>query len=171
LKGWLGTVSKDGDCGRLVQEHRRLTERRALKAHFSALEETSDEPGVNDARGYACEYVAWLFVTNLSEREAIDFLLFELPPTSSSEDNNSNGNAHIEDHEDTPLLRSSQTEEASYFGTDNVHTSLPASGSQTDEFAAQFEKLSALEIASVSNAKKFLSQRAIQKIINGIWRV
>lgn len=35
---------------------------------------------------------------------------------------------------------------------------------------AQFEGLNALEVAAVSGAKKFLSQKPIQRIINAIWK-
>ncbi|KAF2744225.1 hypothetical protein M011DRAFT_193400 [Sporormia fimetaria CBS 119925] len=145
----------------------------ALKAHFAALEETSDEPGVNEARGYACEYVAWQFVTSLSEREAIDYLLFELPPKASSAGSTEgtlNENSAPNSHERTPLLESTQNGQGSYFGTDSVNATVSASSTRADDFAAQFENLSALEVASVSNSKKFLSQKAVQKIINGIWR-
>jgi hypothetical protein len=153
----------------------KLTIPRALKAHFAALEETSDVPGVNEARGYACEFVAWQFITNLSEREAIDYLLLELPsPLSASRvasnEGISNGDAQPEGREDTPLLHSSQNGHTSYFGTDSIHAGVSAPSAQTDEFAAKFENLSALEIAIVSGSKKFLSQRAVQKLINGIWR-
>jgi hypothetical protein len=161
--------------------HRRADRVRALRAHFAALEETSDEPGVNAARGYACEFVAWQFLTNLSEREAIDFLLYELPPTSSSARSNENteenstghhnGNAHSTGSEETPLLASSHSGPTqSYFGTDTVQESTAASAPQSDEFSEQFENLSALEIAAVSGSKKFISQRPVQKIINGVWR-
>lgn len=154
----------------------RLTGSRALKAHFAALEERSDEIGVNEARGYACEFVAWQFVTNLSEREAIDYLLFELPPSSTpassaAEVRPANGAGLNGASERTPLLPASQEEPNSYFGTDIVHAGITTTVPEADQFAAQFENLSALEIASVSNAKKFLSQRAIQRIVNGIWRV
>jgi hypothetical protein len=159
----------------------RLTIHRALKSHFSLLEEASDEPGVNEARGYACEYVAWQFVTNLSEREAIDFLLYELPPAPSPTEQQDaelghetppNGNTHPEPSEESPLLirPSRYGRTPSYFGTDSVHASTTAT-THSDEFASQFENLSALEIATVSGAKKFLSQRPVQKIINGVWRV
>ncbi|KAF2473800.1 uncharacterized protein BDR25DRAFT_125097 [Lindgomyces ingoldianus] len=153
----------------------------ALKAHFSALEEASDEPGVNEARGYACELVAWQFLTNLSEREAIDFLLLELPPAISSPDNSQDEERDSVSHQNgasanlrgeaTPLLGSRRFgRTSSYFGTDSVAATLTTDISHSDNFASQFENLSALEIASVSDAKKFLSQRPVQKIINGVWR-
>ena len=146
----------------------------ALKAHFAALEETSDEPGVNEARGYACEYVAWQFLNCLTERDAIEFLLHEIQPSQSPSDRGSDMERTEESGIATPsegsaLLGDRRT--PSYFGTDSAHTSAMTSSGQSDEFTAQFENLSALEIAAVSNSKKFLKQRPVQKIINGLWRV
>jgi hypothetical protein len=156
-----------------VQVKHTLTQCRALKGHFSALEESSDEPGVNEARGYACEFVAWQFLSNLTERDIIDFLLVELPPVASprsqqdtedglrSHDENSHGNHHTGEQE--PLLTSTTSD---YFGRDNDMSG----NSRFSSLTSQCENLSALEIAAVSGAKKFLSQRPIQKIINGLWR-
>ncbi|KAH7116085.1 hypothetical protein B0J11DRAFT_117124 [Dendryphion nanum] len=147
----------------------------ALKVHFVSQEEASDEPGVNEARGFACEFVAWQFLTSLSEREAIEYLLYELAPFTSSDtesheqdhQENRNGNAH----ESSPLLGfSSNRGESSYFATDSTHALSTTPTIRPDDFCAQFENLSALEIAAVSGAKKFLSQRPVQRIINGVWR-
>lgn len=145
----------------------------ALKAHFAALEESSDEPGVNEARGYACEYVAWQFVTSLTERDTIDYLLYELQPSATPNGPDSNIQREQEDEiapvtESSALLGGGHT--SSYFGSDTLHSST-ASASKLDEFTSQFENLSALEIAAVSDSKKFLKQRPVQKIINGLWRV
>lgn len=142
-----------------------------MKGHFSALEEASDEPGVNEARGYACEFVAWQFLNNLTDRDIIDFLLVELPeeePSSNQhaqEDENiqPNGSNSGQPSEQTPLLNTSA---ADYFASGTNAASTVRFGSLT----SQCENLSALEIASVSGAKKFLSQRPVQKIINGLWR-
>jgi len=127
-------------------------------------------------------------VTHLSEREAIDFLLYELPPVArgieQSQDaearitSQSNGNtANNSAHEGTPLLPETSRAErlrysrtSSHFATDSV-TENTAGAAHSDDFSSQFVHLSALEIAAVSGSKKFLSQRAVQKIINGIWRV
>lgn len=144
----------------------------ALKAHFSALEESSDEPGVNEARGYACEYVAWQFLTTLTERDTIDFLLYEIQPRPSPSDRGSDTDGEQDEvpaSERSALLGDGRS--SSYLGTDSVHGGALTSSGQTDEFTAQFENLSALEIAAVSNSKKFLKQRPVQKIINGLWRV
>lgn len=40
---------------------------------------------------------------------------------------------------------------------------------EEDDPTAAFEGLNALEIAAVANAKRFLSQHVVQKIISGIW--
>ncbi|KAI4636519.1 hypothetical protein J4E83_001474 [Alternaria metachromatica] len=141
----------------------------ALKGHFSALEETSDEPGVNEARGYACEFVAWQFLTNLKEADIIESLLVELPPaTTPTTSNPPNGYHSGENERDTthadersPLLPVSNTD---YFG----HAD--SSRSRFGSLMSQCENLSALELATVSGAKKFLSQRPVQKIINGLWK-
>ncbi|OAL04004.1 hypothetical protein IQ06DRAFT_291629 [Phaeosphaeriaceae sp. SRC1lsM3a] len=144
----------------------------ALKGHFSALEETSDEPGVNEARGYACEHVAWQFLSNLADRDVIDFLLLELPgpvsPSSTSEveeghsSRHPNGIGATPANEGTPLLADVS---GSYFD----QNSQVAAHARFNSLTSQCENLSALEIAAVSGAKKFLSQRVVQKIINGLW--
>ncbi|KAJ4368300.1 hypothetical protein N0V83_006656 [Neocucurbitaria cava] len=143
----------------------------ALKGHFSALEEASDEPGVNEARGYACEFVAWQFLGNLTDKDIIDFLLVELPSvaTPSSQDEEDahstlgNGRSVNQSDEQTPLLNTSNGD---YFG----HGNGMAADARFRSLTSQCENLSALEIASVSGAKKFLSQRPVQKVINGVWR-
>ncbi|KAJ8116940.1 hypothetical protein OPT61_g1742 [Boeremia exigua] len=144
----------------------------ALKGHFSALEETSDEPGVNQARGYACEFVAWQFLNSLTDRDVIDFLLLELPPALSVEGeslSSSVHHSHQNGHRATqPTERSTLLDVTSgdYFGT----TSTDTTDSRFDSLKSQCENLSALEIAAVGGAKKFLSQRPVQKVINGLWR-
>lgn len=40
----------------------------------------------------------------------------------------------------------------------------------TSNLATHFEGLNALEIAAVSGAKRFLSQRPVQRIVNAIWK-
>ncbi|KAF1927867.1 uncharacterized protein M421DRAFT_162320 [Didymella exigua CBS 183.55] len=144
----------------------------ALKGHFSALEETSDEPGVNQARGYACEFVAWQFLNSLTDRDVIDFLLLELPPTPSpdsepssrpADHSHQNGQRTVQSNERTPLLDVANSD---YFGTRSDDATNPRFGS----LKSRCENLSALEIAAVGGAKKFLSQRPIQKVINGLWR-
>jgi hypothetical protein len=143
-----------------------------LKGHFSALEEASDEPGVNEARGYACEHVAWQFLSNLADRDIIDFLLLELPAVSPRSDGDTEEGIRSHDErgsrdqsasERTPLLEAA-TE--GYFGNGNQM----AANARFSSLTSQCENLSALEIAAVSGAKKFLSQRPIQKVINGLWR-
>ncbi|KAH9882137.1 hypothetical protein J1614_001309 [Plenodomus biglobosus] len=141
----------------------------ALKGHFSALEENSDVPGVNEARGYACEFVAWQFVTSLKDSDIMEFLLVELPPlasprsqaTEETQGVQGNGRGAPQSNERTPLL---PTSNGDYFGHDSPAVS------RFSSLTSQCENLSALEIASVSGAKKFLGQRPVQKIINGLFK-
>jgi hypothetical protein len=148
---------------------------RALKSFFTALE-NDENRGVNLTRGLACEYVAWQFLTHLTGRESIKYLLYELPAKAIE--------AYHDDEESAVLQTGS-----------SVETSLPVDSSiephgatvsqepttengagrrpldsQYEEFAMSFQNLNALEIAAVSDAKKFLSQRVVQRIIEAIWR-
>lgn len=43
-----------------------------------------DERGLNDTRANACEIVAWRFLARLAERDAIDYVVYELPPPKTS---------------------------------------------------------------------------------------
>jgi hypothetical protein len=128
---------------------------------------------VNEARGYACEHVAWQFLSNLADRDVIDFLLLELPAASTPDGEDDaeggrrsreqNGSSAEQTSERTPLLGDGTSD---YFG----HGNQMAANARFGSLTSQCENLSALEIAAVSGAKKFLSQRPIQKIINGLWR-
>jgi hypothetical protein len=156
-----------------------------LKGHFAALE-ADDNRGINESRGYACEYVAWRFVTQLSSRETIDILLYELPPNSlstplrSDEEvgvrRGSHGNETQDDSgETTPLLSRSieQLDEAErILATPTVERFATMGRANRDQeaFASLFDNLNALEVAAVTKSKKFLSQRVLQRMIESIWR-
>lgn len=148
-----------------------------------------------ETRAYACEVVAWRFVTQLSEREAIDYLLYELPSPKSvvngvrdAEAGRLSGAANrvhdlngfrVNSYSDRPdsrtgLLQSPATARETQrtpsplrrFGTAAVDD---AAVDEDGEFIEQFLSLNALEIAAVSGAKKFLSQRVVQRIVHAIW--
>ncbi|KAK4956063.1 hypothetical protein LTR28_005998 [Elasticomyces elasticus] len=150
----------------------------ALKGHFAAIE-TDDDCGVNGSRGYACEIVAWRFVAHLSEREAIDYLLYELPPSSggsrkpSDADMRSHSGRYLSSAdaltppEQRPLLRGHTAVHGSQADRPTIDN-VPRS--DRTGLASSYEGLNALEIGAVADAKKFLSQRSVQRIINGIWK-
>lgn len=162
---------------------------RILKWQFHNVPD--DEFGLNESRGYACEFIAWQFLSSLSYRETIDFLLQELPgprkdslTVSEAERGSSGFSASEEDpahraaHERTPLLASSAVSLHGIFGTsrkrENDHNRLGDTESTfedycTDEQYSLFYGLNALEIAAIAHAKKFLSQRVVQRIIDDIW--
>lgn len=162
---------------------------RILKWQFDNVPD--DELGLNESRGYACEFVAWQFLSSLSYRETIDFLLQELPgprkdslTVSEAERGSSGFGASEEDpgyraaHERTPLLSSSASSPHGIFGAsrkrEHDHNRLGDTESTfedycTDEQYSLFYGLNALEIAAIAHAKKFLSQKVVQRIIDDIW--
>lgn len=143
-----------------------LTAIRALKVYFSALE--SDESrGVNLTRGFACEYVAWRFVSHLSGRELIHFLLYELPSLAVTTEVNDE-ELGVQQHSSLSSTRPLDSSHASPVTSlllehgEEIAENLDGDirrRSPFDEggndFVASFDSLNALEIAAVSNAKKF----------------
>jgi hypothetical protein len=166
----------------------------ALRSYFAG--QTNDEPGVNLARAYACEYVAWRYVLQLSEWEIIDCLLEDLDLDLSD----SPGSQTPEPTEQSLLLsqerqpdhleavprhrnREQQNERRRQQRplsvrivsvSDVLQSTLSVEDNdnpaKNEAFAMYFNGLNALEIAAVSDSKKFLSQRVIQKVIERIWK-
>lgn len=146
---------------------------RALKWHFSQLED-EDDRGINHTRGLACELVAWRFVTHLTEREAIDYLCYELPASDSTKSQRNGSMVRTDEEtadttERVPLLDGAEEAEAT-FDEDAATGDEGAAGPSEAFFTVMFANLNALEIAAVADAKKFLGQKAMQSIIDGIWR-
>ncbi|KAF2671876.1 hypothetical protein BT63DRAFT_422387 [Microthyrium microscopicum] len=172
----------------------------ALRSYYPNMQ-TDDEPGVNLARGYACEFVAWRYVLQLSEWEAIDCLLEELnlvdDPTTTpnlrgdDEEQHLLSTPHEQDrrrspeptqyipgHRQTgsqslknrPRPISLRFDSVSDLFNSTQEEADTATHARNKEFAIYFDRLNALEIATVAGAKKFLSQRVVQKLIEKIWR-
>ncbi|RMZ76741.1 hypothetical protein DV737_g4706, partial [Chaetothyriales sp. CBS 132003] len=58
----------------------------ALMAQAYLYRERDDnDAGLSESRALACELVAWQLLTFLSEKELIDFLLYELPPPQDND--------------------------------------------------------------------------------------
>lgn len=150
----------------------------ALKGHFKAIE-SDDDCGINESRGFACELVAWQLVLELSEQDALEHLLFELHDQGCIN--------YDSDDEETGLLSSQRYESANSkcgasrdaIGRTNGNANASGNSSapngndqkphESDGFTQPFMNLNTLEIATVAGAKKFLSQRAVQDIVDGIW--
>ena len=158
---------------------------RALKWHYDSINE---DKGLNEARANACEIVAWRFLTHLSEREAVDYCLYEIPdPKDDEEPSPTDEEATVDER--TALLgqalhsaggSSRRTPEQPGANKRNLLlqslsklTMSLASDSEDEEDdddpTAHFTNLNALEIAAIADAKRFLSQPVVQKIITGIW--
>lgn len=157
---------------------------RALRWHYGAI---NDGRGVSEARANACEIVAWRFLTRLSEREAVEFCLHEIPDNCEEPDTDEPADGG-ESNERSALLgntvRSSSSDRCSdhdrsgttrrnllFKSISRLTMSRPASDMEEleDDPTAPFIHLNALEIAAIADAKRFLSQHVVQKIITGIW--
>ncbi|KAL2827544.1 hypothetical protein BDW59DRAFT_143947 [Aspergillus cavernicola] len=155
------------------------------------FDKTAEHDGGQDVtRGYACEFLAWQFLCHLNQRELIEFLLEELrapPQHTMSIDRAEAGMSSLsaptaerdtQGNENTPLLSSSASQPY-ILGSSRQHESSPGSDQQgfnsylnnsdcAEEFS-MFLGLNALEIATIAHAKKFLSQRVVQKVVDNIW--
>ena len=124
----------------------------------------------------ACEIVAWRFVSHLTEREALSYLCSDLPAADARNVASPQQTAQGQDEdpeagglgEDQSLLDD--------FGQSGISFDDENRGSASrlieveESFATTFAGLNALEVAVVAGAKKFLSEKPMQRIINGIWR-
>lgn len=143
---------------------------------------------MSEARSNACEIVAWRFLTHLSEREVVDYCLYEIPGRQSPQERGNRENGDRENGESAPLLGRVLPGPDSLNGTSRpvgssskksqLLSSLSRLTNSTDDCdddpddsdpSDAFISLNALEIAAIANAKRFLSQHVVQKIITGIW--
>jgi len=149
-----------------------------LKWHFSTLE--ADDRGINETRANACEIVAWRFLSRISERDAVDYCLFELPSAKGDTTRDLDGA-----NETSSLLPQFRAPERSptrpvskiellrtVSSTRGMFGDAEVDGVQDDDEedpTSSFTGLNGLEIAAVADCKRFLSQRIVQKIVHGIW--
>ncbi|KAI1156746.1 ion transporter [Nemania diffusa] len=159
----------------------------ALKWHYGAI---PDGRGLSDARANACEIVAWRFLTRLSEREVVDFCLYEIPDpcnryNAPSDEEHAAGGGNDEltallggasipseaSRHRSEARRGSVRRSQLFESVSKLTMSRHASNiEETEEDpTASFTNLNALEIAAIADAKRFLSQHIVQKIITGIW--
>ena len=127
------------------------------------------------------DFIQWRFLTYLSEKERIDYLLHELP-ASDGFGNHDQDTGEVDDLEYHTYPESSSVDERSRL----LRNRLPGQGRPSlqrlesernkqqpdlsdEDPTIAFIGLNALEIAAIANAKKFLSQRVVQKIVNDIW--
>ncbi|KUI53742.1 Calcium channel YVC1 [Cytospora mali] len=157
----------------------------ALKWHYGAA---TEDRSINEARANAAEIVAWRFLTHLSEREVVDYCLYEIPdPEEAPEDgraqDDESGRQSEEVDENTALLAQTWPGSAktalNSTGSNRRHQMMKSISRLTiiydedddeeEDPTQPFVTLNALEIAAVADAKRFLSQLVVQKIITGIW--
>ncbi|KAK8011441.1 ion transporter [Apiospora arundinis] len=198
-------TTSNGDCLRTLVDHLSTNVTNpsivnallALRWHYGT---SNDGRGLGESRANACEIVAWRFLTRLSEREAVEYCLYEIPDPSDSCSSSQQGDCadQGESNERTALLadssahahaharprrpsehaagsaklgsqRRSQLIQSISKLTMSFTAGSDSEGDDDDDPTASFVHLNALEIAAVADAKRFLSQHVVQKIITGIW--
>ncbi|CCC11745.1 hypothetical protein SMACR_04727 [Sordaria macrospora] len=188
-----------GDCLRHLVDHLVLNcdhpaivnALLALKWHYGAI---TEDKGLNDARASGCEIAAWRLLTHLSEREAVDYCLYEIPDPALETNHQNDEEETSQANEHSPLIARAWTEsmanprrkhELPNNPTGNSRRNLllqsltrltmsmageaDSDDEEEDDPTAPFINLNALEIAAIADAKRFLSQNVVQKIITGIW--
>lgn len=149
-----------------------LTGSRILKWHYTNAE--SEDAGLTEARGYACEILAWRYLVHLSDEERMTTLLQDIPALSRNAEERTmttqttqTGHERPHASETEPLLgsnhRAADEEARLQSAEDSSQSKLE------DDLTTPFFGLNTLEIAAVADAKKFLSQKPVQRIITDIW--
>ncbi|CAG9956242.1 unnamed protein product, partial [Clonostachys rosea f. rosea IK726] len=154
----------------------------ALKWHYASEDE---QQGVDLSRSHACEIVAWRFLSRVPERDVFSYCLYEIPAVQDAELAQSEADTAGHYGETSPLLARFGTHDSE----DGVYRPPGSSGKRVqllgslsflsrnqdessvdfNDPAVAFKGLNALEIAAIADAKRFMSQHVVQKIITGIW--
>lgn len=134
--------------------------------------------------------MAWRFLAHLSEHDLIEHLLHELPTShhtseisfdveASDSNGGTAGSSHVlhQPEEHTPLLRDtrlssnkgSKLRPPNFLMESQSLMDGEGTGPVENDLSLAFVGLNALEVAAVANAKKFLSQQVVQKVVNSIW--
>jgi len=165
-----------------MSSHTDILPSSALKWHYAAA---PGDKALNESRASSCEIVAWRFLTHLSEREAVDFCLYEIPNVEDGEEQDhdeENGGDYVDEH--TALLFQSWADPTGsrrgpatgskrryqlLQSISRLTMTMTGDDAEEEDPTAPFVNLNALEIAAIADAKRFLSQNVVQKIITGIW--
>ena len=119
--------------------------------------------------------MAWRFVSHLTQREAIEYLCTDLPSSDARDSTTSRSSVRgLDTDHEAALLNGDGShllgaEEGDVSVNDDDDHDGGRLSSEEQSFEVYFAGLNALEIAAVAGAKKFLSEKSIQRIINDIW--
>ncbi|OJI96655.1 hypothetical protein ASPVEDRAFT_120784 [Aspergillus versicolor CBS 583.65] len=158
-----------------------------LKWKFDKAAEYDGDP--NGTRGHMCEYVAWQFLCRLNRHQLIENLLEALRAPFQHTSSVDRGDIAMPTSAVPPLDSNNLMDETapllSNFTFDNVfesgglcgdslesgpqvsHSDLDSSNSSGG--LSMFLGLNALEIATIAYAKKLLSQKVVENVVNDLW--
>ncbi|KAK9454321.1 hypothetical protein V1511DRAFT_460364 [Dipodascopsis uninucleata] len=140
----------------------------AARLDFSVQE---DERAIHEARAFTAELVALRFAAHLPEAELVKYVTYEIPrkPAAPGISHSSSSTSVIQStptDERTGLLSENSTDQDDSFNVDIERNAGSDGAPYVSESAIG---LSALELAILGDAKKFLLSRAIEQIITKIW--
>jgi len=139
-------------------------EHRWCRIDFVSHTAEEDRHGLNNARALACEVVAIDCVSFLNENDIVQYLGFEVPGKIEG------SSSHSATSESTSLLNRNNSNSNS--NINSLYNELEEGEFEvTDagaEIPAAYGGLNALEIAVVAEAKYFLSQKSIQRVVDGM---
>lgn len=145
---------------------------RCVRLHLLSLFlPADDQRALRDTRAQVCEIIAARFVMRLSDADAIEYCLYQLPmfplehrKTRRVQNDSSTDDLQLD--ENSALLAEAQPSK----DIPQVFDHRPDwddGDAQQSIFACS--GLTALEVAVIAEAKHFLSRSTVQDIINGIW--
>ena len=120
--------------------------------------------------------MAWRYVTHLNQQDAVAQLCYELPTTKLASGNgfdveNRDAQTNVMNlgaDERLPLL-DGVAQSATAFDEEEQDEATTSASGAAEDFAYTLAGLNALQIAAIAGAKRFLSQKAVQRVIDGIW--
>ncbi|KAK9481206.1 hypothetical protein V1514DRAFT_2364 [Lipomyces japonicus] len=124
-----------------------------------------DDRAVHEARAFTAELVASRYAAHLSEPELIELVTYEIPRKAAhaSSATPTESTSLLQDHHDIDF----DVERTA--GLDAATSTTTTTNTTAVYVAESAIGLSALELAILGDAKKFLLSRAIENVINSIW--
>ena len=143
---------------------------RWCRTYFASHSTDEDRYGINNARSLTCEVVAVECIGYLNEHDIVQYLTFEIPGRGQSGHESDRGPDVVD--EASELLGNSvgnrSTTHASGSSTPGGGSGSGVEGDPAQAIASAYGGLNALEIAIVAEAKHFLSQKSVQRVVDGM---
>ncbi|KAK9446457.1 uncharacterized protein V1518DRAFT_424008 [Limtongia smithiae] len=145
----------------------------AARLDFAVQE---DDRAIHEARAYTAELVATRYASHLPENELIQYLTYEIPRKPNMATVSRQSSVAPTPMERVPLLSDQDSSNVSVLGGLNpaavgseIDLERQDASENTPYVADSAIGLSALELAILGDAKKFLLSRAVEDVVASIW--